>query len=211
MREVFIPSRLVRDARDLAQVLLADLPQRWRHTVGVARRAEAVTVTVAGDDADVLVASAWLHDIGYAAPLRDTGFHPLDGARLLTATGWSMRLSGLVAHHSEAMVAARVRGLEAAMSAIPQERSAVADALTFADQTVGPDGRVMTLEDRMSDMLRRHGPQSPNAIAHPTREPLLRAAVQRVVQRLAAADLPAGYTGLVGSSTGVRSTAQGRD
>jgi hypothetical protein len=185
MGELFVPSRLVRDARDLAQVLLAGLPERWRHTVGVARRAEAVTVTVAGDDADMLVASAWLHDVGYAADLRDSGFHPLDGARYLNAAEWSMRLTGLVAHHSEALTTARVRGCADALSTFSKEQSPVADALTFADQTVGPDGRAMTLEDRMADMLRRHGPQSPNAIAHPVREPLLRAAVQRVAQRLA--------------------------
>ena len=35
-----------------------------------------------------LVASAWLHDIGYAAGLQETGFHPVDGARHLRSAGW---------------------------------------------------------------------------------------------------------------------------
>lgn len=39
------------------------------------------------NDRDLLVAAAWLHDIGYAPELRDTGFHPLDGARHLEALG----------------------------------------------------------------------------------------------------------------------------
>ena len=36
----------------------------------------------------------------------------------------------------------------------------------------------------MSDMLRRHGPNSPNALAHPLREPYIRAAAARVAERL---------------------------
>ena len=30
-----------------------------------------------------MTAAAWLHDIGYAPAVDDTGFHPLDGARYL--------------------------------------------------------------------------------------------------------------------------------
>jgi cob(I)alamin adenosyltransferase len=56
--------------------------------------------------------------------------------------------------------------------------------LIYADQTVGPGGRLMTVEQRLSDMLDRHGPGSPNAV----RAPLLRAAVRRVERRLAAAE-----------------------
>jgi hypothetical protein len=43
----------------------------------------------------------------------------------------------------------------------------------------------MTVDDRIADMLRRHGPDSPNTAAHPMRGPLLRAAVARVERRLA--------------------------
>jgi len=35
------------------------------------------------NDTDVVRAAAWLHDIGYAAGLVDTGCHPIDGARHL--------------------------------------------------------------------------------------------------------------------------------
>ena len=176
---------LIRDARDLAQTLLKSNPERWRHTAGVARRAEAAAVTLTdSDDVETLIAAAWLHDIGYAAPLRRTGFHPLDGARYLDRSGWPPRLVALVAHHSDARSVARLQGLSAELSAYPREESPVADALTYADQTVGPDGRSMTLAERFADMLHRHGPNSPNAVAHPVREPTLRAAVDRVQRRL---------------------------
>jgi len=158
------PTGLVHDARDLAQVLLVTEPQRWRQA---------------------LVAAARLHDIGHGDLPRDTGFHPLDGARYLHRHQWPVRLAGLVAHHSEASSVARVRGLADDLARFPDERSLVSDALAYADQTVGPDGRAMRLEERWADMLRRHGQNSPNAVAHPRRAPLLRAAVHRIEQRLA--------------------------
>src|SRR5215218_7359540 len=37
---------------------------RWRHVVGVAKAARAAGATVAPEDVDLLVAAAWLHDIG---------------------------------------------------------------------------------------------------------------------------------------------------
>jgi HD superfamily phosphodiesterase len=67
------------DAARLAESKLAGpLPRRWRHVRSVARRARwAAKELSLSDD---LVAAAWLHDIGYAPDLAETGFHPLDGA-----------------------------------------------------------------------------------------------------------------------------------
>ena len=73
-------------ARDLAERYLADvLPRRWMHVRSVARRARwvAARLSLSAD----LVAAAWLHDIGYAPELVETGFHPLDGARYLRRVG----------------------------------------------------------------------------------------------------------------------------
>jgi len=152
--------------------------------MGVAGQAERLLGAVPAPGAETLVAAAWLHDIGYAEAIRDSGFHPLDGGLHLRRLGWPDRIAGLVAHHSGALCVAEARGLADRLSGFPCEESAVADALTYADQTVGPNGRVMDFEHRLQDMLRRHGPDSPNAAAHPRRAPLLRAAVQRVEQRL---------------------------
>jgi hypothetical protein len=46
-------------------------------------------------DRDVLVAAAWLHDVGYAPELAVTGFHPLDGAQHLEAAGFGRRIAAL--------------------------------------------------------------------------------------------------------------------
>src|SRR4051812_21686336 len=64
-------------ARELSRSLLAaELPQRWTHSQGVARRAHTVAGIVP-EHASAVVSAAWLHDIGYASALVDSGFHPL--------------------------------------------------------------------------------------------------------------------------------------
>src|SRR5688572_3632725 len=56
-------------ARDLAESLLTDLPQRWAHTAGVARRAAELCAAMPAADRNRVVTAAWLHDIGYAEPV----------------------------------------------------------------------------------------------------------------------------------------------
>jgi putative nucleotidyltransferase with HDIG domain len=174
----------VGDARELAATLLDAQPERWRHTVGVAHRAEELADTIGADDPVILISAAWLHDIGYAPALRETGFHPLDAARHLEQRGWPRRLVGLVAHHSGAAFVAVAHGLSDELVQFPGEHTAVSDALTYADQTVGPDGRPMTVPARVADMLARHGVDSPNARVHEQRGPFLEAVAERTRFRL---------------------------
>jgi putative nucleotidyltransferase with HDIG domain len=171
-------------ARDLAWRVIGGLESRWLHTAAVARRAEELCDTIPEEDRDVLVAAAWLHDIGYGELARDTGFHPLDGARLLDRRRWPARISALVAHHSGAALMAPQWGLAEQLRAYPDEASAVSDALTYADQTTGFRGERLPIEDRIADMLRRHGPDSPNVRVHHLRGPLLLATAERVERRL---------------------------
>jgi putative nucleotidyltransferase with HDIG domain len=171
-------------ARELAWHVIGAMEDRWRHTAAVAARAEELFDTIEPADRDVLVAAAWLHDIGYGELARQTGFHPLDGARLLDRRGWPGRISALVAHHSGACLVAQAWGLARQLGAYPDERSDVSDALTYADQTTGARGERLTIDDRMAEMLRRHGPDSPNARVHHLRGPMLKAAAARVERRL---------------------------
>jgi HD superfamily phosphodiesterase len=109
------------------------------------------------DDADLLGASAWLHDIGYAPALVVTGFHPLDGAQWLRAHGYNERVTNLVAHHSCARIEAALRGLDDRLVEFPREESAVADALWYADMTTGPDGRDLDVAARLEEIRARYG------------------------------------------------------
>ena len=177
---------VIATARGLARKLLRKvLPERWAHSQGVASRAAEVAVTVPGVDRPVLIAAAWLHDIGYAPALHETGFHPLDGALYLRSKGWDDRLIALVAHHSGARFVPVERGFEVMMAQFDFEEGPVSDALTYADQTVGPHGRRMTVTYRIAEAITRHGPDSPNARARVDRVPYLLAVAERVEQQLA--------------------------
>ncbi|MET0493573.1 MAG: HD domain-containing protein [Actinoplanes sp.] len=182
-------STLSGTAEELAYELLAPLGSRWRHTAGVAARA-AELASLLSLDSEVLVAAAWLHDIGYAEPTRVTGFHPLDGARHLEQLSWPVPIVGLVAHHSGAWFVAAARGLAEELAAYPDEGGEISDALTYADQTVGPHGRPVSTARRYDEMLHRHGPTSWNALVDPVRRPHLQAIAARVERRLASPGQP---------------------
>ena len=145
-------------ARALAEPKLAHaLPQRWRHVQAVGRKAEKLS-GLPGVSGDLLIAAAWLHDIGYAPDLIKTGFHPLDGARFLRNADWNDRLVPLVAHHSCAVHEAYVRGLDHELLVeFKQERSATYDALVYCDLTTSPYGQTITYIERMAEIQRRYG------------------------------------------------------
>lgn len=56
--------------------------------------------------------------------------------------------------------------------------------MTVADQTTGPRGELMAIEDRLADQLRRHGPDSAHAQAYSQRGPYVRSCASRIVALL---------------------------
>lgn len=185
-----LDDELVEQARQLAAQLLAtvdDDGRRWRHTQAVAERAAEGCDAVAPEQVNLLLAAAWLHDIGYAPAIARTGFHPVDGAAHLERSLWPPALAGLVAHHSGARYVAGVRQLGHLLE--PYARPGywsgpVADALTWADQTTAPDGRRVTVQERIAEVLERHGPGSAQARCHAQRGPALIGAVRATEDRL---------------------------
>src|SRR5689334_8725082 len=97
-------------ALEQARSFLLPLGNRVLHVQGVVARAREIGQIFDEDEKAYLIAAAYLHDIGYAPPLRKTGFHPIDGAYYLRSQGQE-RLASLVAHHSEAQFEAQLRGL----------------------------------------------------------------------------------------------------
>ncbi|MFI0371243.1 HD domain-containing protein [Actinomadura sp. 1N219] len=146
-------------ARDLARKHLeTPLPRRWAHTQGVARQARTLA-PILGDQADLLEAAAWLHDIGYAPDLVVTGFHPLDGARFLRDVHHAdEHLCRLVAHHSCALIEARERDLDDELiHEFGTEPPELIDSLIYCDMTTGPTGDQLAVEERLSEILTRYG------------------------------------------------------
>jgi putative nucleotidyltransferase with HDIG domain len=174
------------EARGIAAGHLeAQLPRRWVHVQAVAAKADRIASAVADDDRDVLVAAGWLHDIGYAAALSATGFHPLDGARWLRGQGFDARVVTLVANHSAALIEATERGLAGELATeFPDDPSPVADALWYCDMTTGPDGQDYEVEDRLREIRGRYGPDHIVTRFIVRAEPVLVAAVRRTEGRL---------------------------
>jgi putative nucleotidyltransferase with HDIG domain len=175
---------LVSEAQDMARVALAEaLPRRWQHVQGVAGTAEHMAALLALNG-EVLVAAAWLHDIGYAPSAVQTGFHPLDGARFLAGLGVPERVVNLVARHSDAILKAELRGIGDLLAVFPDECGALRDALWYCDLTTSPDGDQVSVRDRIAEIKERYGPGHVVTQFITDGTPELLGAVERTERRL---------------------------
>lgn len=188
MRPVMCSPMTIADrAAVLAEQLVAPLGRRWSHVQAVAARAREVTAAVPADDAETLVAAAWLHDIGYSEQIGHTRFHPLDGARFLRAHDWPASIVDLVAHHSGARFEAAERGMSDELSEFPFADNPVLDALVLADLTTGPDGERLSYDERISEILRRYPETDPVHRTWIKAAPILKEAVERAELRISSA------------------------
>ena len=105
---------------------------------------------------ELVVAAAYLHDIGYAVP--HTKFHPLDGAVFLQEWGWPDQIVQMVAYHTGAEIEADVRGLANELAAIPRPDQSLIDAVTCCDMTTTPVGATCAPGERIEEILVRYQP-----------------------------------------------------
>lgn len=174
-------------AASSAERFLAPLGDRWSHVRQVAKQAGWVAEVVPEEDRDVLVAAAYLHDVGYAPDLAVTGFHPLDGARWVKSQGPYERLARLIAHHSCAIYEAQVRGLaDSLIAEFEPEESATYDALVFCDMTTGPTGAIVSFDERLADIYERYGPDHQVSLALNSSRHCLAACCKRTIMRMKA-------------------------
>ena len=177
-------------ARGLAEELLAEpLPRRWAHSQGVGHLAELLADILA-EDAELLAAAAWLHDIGYAPELVKTGMHQLDGARYLRdVANADPRICSLVAHHTCAYIEAKNRGLHAVLEQeFPPINGLLADALTYCDMATTPDGELTDVKDRLAEILDRYGEGTLVFETMIEASPFIFEAAQRVTKLIGAGD-----------------------
>lgn len=138
-------------------------------------------------DGDAVRIAAWLHDVGYASSVAQTGFHPVDGARFLRAQGVPAVVVSLVAHHTGAAFEAEQRGLADELAAFAAPPRELLDVLTFADLTTAPDGTGTSVAGRLSEILTRYDEGSAVHRAVVASSPVLVAAARRVEDRLVSA------------------------
>ncbi|WP_251153609.1 HD domain-containing protein [Cellulosimicrobium sp. Marseille-Q4280] len=153
----------------LACLILAAQPlhtDRLAHSrgVGEAMRSLVVPAENAGlltsSTADLWMAAALLHDVGYARP--GSGHHAVDGARYLRALGAPAPLVAMVAWHSTAPYEVAARGLEVDLAAEFGRPSPLgAAALWVADFTTSPHGRQISVEERLAEIRCRYPADSP--------------------------------------------------
>lgn len=178
---------VVERARLAAFTMLSELPSRRAHVAGVAAVAEDVVGRLGLSDGELLVAAAWLHDVGYAEPIAVTGFHPVDGASWVRDQNFPETVVSLVAYHTGADVEAEERGLSGALMLFEQPDPILLDALTFSDLSVGPEGELVETEARVREILSRY-PEGHLVHRSVSRSaPRLLATAGRVRDRLAAA------------------------
>ena len=171
-------------AQDLARSLLAGHGSRWAHVQGVAARANELDVS------EDVINAAWLHDIGYADLLRDTGMHAIDGALFLRREGWPEVICSLVARHTGAAIEAEERRLIEALDEFPDPPRELLDALTLCDLTVAPDGTASTIRERLDEILARYPQGHPVHDAVRRSRPHLELACRRAIGAL---DLAEGW------------------
>lgn len=180
-------SDLVERARAIAEARLESLPRRWAHVQGVAAHAAEVTAALGCAHRAEIVAAAWLHDVGYAATVAVSGFHPVDGALFARTEGFPERVVSLIAFHTGAEEEAAERGLSDSLSVFAAPDAGDLDVVTFADLTTSVDGAPIGADARVAEILDRYGPEDPVHRAVSTSAPRLLASARRVEALLASA------------------------
>lgn len=134
---------------------------RRSHVLGVGELAESVYLRCPSAVGTEVVAAAWLHDVGYAEGVKDTGFHPVDGANFLRSRGWDPRVCSLVAFHTGAQIEAEERGVSGSLDTFERPPALDLDMLTLFDLSVDPEGRPIDPSERIDEILRRYDVEEP--------------------------------------------------
>ncbi len=176
------------DSRRLAESCIGAASDRWLHVKGVAELAMQLRDKDLGLS-DAVVAAAWLHDVGYAPDLVETGFHPIDGARWLRMEGVPEGIVALVAYHSGARFEAEERGLGVELDEFPEPDPDQLDMLTLVDMAVGPTGERVSVESRLDEILARYPADDPvHRAVMRSRSSLIQSA-ERAAERLGLANV----------------------
>ena len=163
----------------------ADKPQRLRHILVVADRvrqsARDINELNPGTNIDETKAycAALVHDIGYLEPLVVKGFHPVDGYLFLARSGFT-ELASLIVGHSTSPEESELLGF----GTLRPSTELIADLITYWDMQVLPGGVIASYEERIQDILRRYGEETPIGQATIKARPRIQGIMERISRLL---------------------------
>lgn len=126
------------------------LIDRYKHTIAVSllMREKAQEIGLCSDTAQCV---GLLHDIGYSDDIKKTGFHALDGYNYLKNIDQCM--AERIALHTSTPEEAELRGIN--LPKVKQDK--YARLLSYADSRVMGNGKVVSFEERLNDIINRYG------------------------------------------------------
>jgi hypothetical protein len=169
-------------AQAAARQILGREVSRWAHTLGVVRQVKESLAMLPSEERSLVVAAAYVHDLGHDPCLRVTGCHALDGAMYVRKMGHP-QVAAMVAQHSGARYEARLRGLAGQMSQFTFAGSSALDLLTYSDLMTDHRGQECSVEERLEGLAVRYGTDHIVTRAVQLAEPELRESVSRVESR----------------------------
>lgn len=115
-----------------------------------------------------VIASAYLHDIGYLTKLNKEDFHPYDGYVYLKSLGYDNSILNVVLHHTYAEKMVEMNGevlseavknvfKEISFECLNREDKFIYDLITMSDMLSDGNGELVTIEQRIFDIGERHG------------------------------------------------------
>lgn len=131
-------------------MLESNLKDRYRHTISVSlvMRKKALEI---GLDPDIAQCIGLLHDIGYTDRIKSTGFHALDAYYYLLDI--DKITAERIALHTSTPEEAELRNI-----AIPEiTPDLYAILLSYADARVMGNGKVVSFDERLEDIINRYG------------------------------------------------------
>jgi putative nucleotidyltransferase with HDIG domain len=131
-------------------MLESNLTDRYKHTIAVSLVMKDKASEL-GLDPHIAQCIGLLHDIGYTNRIKTTGFHALDGYNHLLTI--DKTTAERIALHTSTPEEAELRNIP--IPKIKQDIYAI--LLSYADARVMGNGKIVSFEERLEDIINRYG------------------------------------------------------